>query len=133
MYFCFIDYYKTFDCVDHNKLGKVLREIGIPDHHIKKQRHTLPTKICLVKTMVFPVVMYGCDSWSIKKAKCLRIDAFELWCWRRLLRVPWIARSPNQSIHPKGSQSWIFIGRTDAGAEAPILWPPDVKSCCCCC
>ena len=58
----------------------------------------MPTKVCLVKAMVFPVVMYGCESWTVKKAECRRIDAFELWCWRRLLRVPWTARRPNQSI-----------------------------------
>ena len=58
----------------------------------------MPTKVCLVKTMVFPVVMYGCDSWTVKKAECQRIDAFELWCWRRLLRDPWTARRSNQSI-----------------------------------
>ena len=66
--------------------------------HIKKQRFTLPTNVCLVKAMVFPVVMYGCESWTIKKAECRRIDAFELWCWRRLLRVLWTARRSNQSI-----------------------------------
>ena len=65
--------------------------------HIKKQRH-LSTKVRLVKAMVFPVVMYGYESWTIKKAECRRIDAFELWCWRRLLRVPWTARRPNQPI-----------------------------------
>ena len=69
-----------------------------PRQHIKKQRHTLPTKVRLVKAMVFPVVMYGCASWTIKKAEHRRSEAFELWCWRRLLRVPWIARRPNQSI-----------------------------------
>ena len=69
-----------------------------PIQHIKKQRHSLPTKVHLVKAMVFPVVMYGCESWTIKKAKCRRIDAFELWCWRRLLRVPWTARRSNQYI-----------------------------------
>ena len=66
--------------------------------HIKKQRRYLPTKVHLVKTMVFPVVMYGCKSWTIKKAECRRTDAFELWCWRRLLRVRWTARRSNQSI-----------------------------------
>ena len=81
---------------------------------------TLPTKVHLVKAMVFSVVMYGCESWTIKKAERRRIDAFELWYWRRLLRVPWTARRSNQS--------WIFIGRTDAEAESPILWPPDVKN-----
>ena len=78
---------------------------------------TLPTKVRLVKAVVFPVVMYGCDSWTIKKAECQSIDAFELWCWRRPLRVPWTARRSNQSIL-KGNQSQIFTGKTDAEAEA---------------
>ena len=69
-----------------------------PRQHIEQQRHYLSTKVHLVKAMVFPVVMYGCESWTIKKAECPRIDAFELWCWRRLLRVPWTARRSNQSI-----------------------------------
>ena len=69
--------------------------------------------------MVFPVVMYGCESWTMKKAERRRIDAFELWCWRRLLRVPWTAG---------GDQSQVFIGRTDAEAETLVLWPPDAKS-----
>ena len=64
----------------------------------KSRDITLPTKFCLVKAMIFPMVMYGCESWTVKKAECLRIDIFELWCWRRLLRVPWIARRSNQSI-----------------------------------
>ena len=68
------------------------------DSILKSRDITLPTKVCLVKSMVFPVVMYGCDSWTIKKAECQRIDAFELWCWRRLLRVPWTARRSNQFI-----------------------------------
>ena len=85
----------------------------------------LPTKVRLVKTMVFPGVMYGCESWTRKKAEHLRIDAFELWCWRRLSRVPWAARRSN---HSKGNQSWAFIGRTCFEAETPILWPPDGKS-----
>ena len=70
--------------------------------------------------------MYGCESWTIKKAEHWRIDAFELWCWKRLLRVPWTARRSNQS--PKGDQSWVFNGRTDVEAETPILSPPDAKS-----
>ena len=86
------------------------------------------TNVHLVKAMVFPVVMYGCEIWTIKKAECHRIDVFEPWCWRSLLRVPWTARRWYQSIHPKGDQSWIFIGRTDVEAETPILWPPDVKN-----
>ena len=69
-----------------------------PTEHIKKQRHYFATKVCLVKAMVFPVVMYGCDSWTIKKAKHQRIDAFELWCWRRLLGAHWTARRSNQFI-----------------------------------
>ena len=69
-----------------------------PRQHIKKQRHYFATKVHLVKAMVFPVVMYGCESWTIKIAECQRIDAFELWCWRRLLRVPWTAGRSNQSI-----------------------------------
>ena len=69
-----------------------------PDSMLKNRVITLPTKVCLVKAMVFPVVMYGYESWAMKKAECQRIDAFELWCWRRLLRVPWTARRSNQSI-----------------------------------
>ena len=68
------------------------------DSIFKSRDITLPAKVCLVKAMVFPVVMYGCESWTVKKAECRRIDAFELWCWRRLLRVPWTARKSNQSI-----------------------------------
>ena len=69
-----------------------------PRQHIKNRDITCPTKVHLVKAMVFPVVMYGCESWTVKKAECRRVDAFELWCWRRLLRVPWSARRSNQSI-----------------------------------
>ena len=97
------------------------------DNILKSRDIALPTKVCLVKAMVFPVVMYGCESWTVKKAECWRIDAFEQWCWRRLLRVPWTARRFNQSIL-KENQYWIFIRRTDAEAGAPILWPPDVRS-----
>ena len=77
--------------------------------------------------MVFPVVMHRCESWTIEKDEHQRIDAFELQCWWRLLRVPWTAKR-FQPVNPKGNQPWIFIGRTDAEAEAPILWPPDGKS-----
>ena len=84
------------------------------------------TKVHLVKAMVFPVVMYGCENWTVKKAECQRIDAFELWCWRTL-ESP-LECKEIKPIHPKGDQSWVFIGRTDAEAEAPVLWPPDVKS-----
>ena len=99
------------------------------DSILKSGDITLPTKVCLVKAMVFPVVMYGCESWTIKKVECRRTNVFELWCWRRLLRAPWVARRSNQSFVKEISQSWIFIGRTDAKAEVPILWPPDVKNC----
>ena len=68
------------------------------DSILKSRDITLPTKVCLVKAVVFPIVVYGCESWTIKKAECRRIDAFELWCWRRLFRVPWTARRPNQPI-----------------------------------
>ena len=88
------------------------------DSIFKSRDITLSTKVRLVKAMVFPVVMYGCESWTIKKAECRRIDAFELWCWRRLFRVPWTARS-NQSILKEISP--------DAEAEAPILWLPDAN------
>ena len=88
---------------------------------------TLPTKVCLVKAMVFLVVMYGCESWTVKKAEHQRIDAFELWCWKRLFDSPLDCKEI-QPVHPKGDQSWVFIGRTDAEAKIPILWPPDAKS-----
>ena len=81
------------------------------DSILKSSDITLPTKFRLVKAMVFPVVMYGCENWIIKKAECRRINAFELWCWKRLLRV-----------NRKGNQSWIFIGIIDVEAEIPILW-----------
>ena len=76
--------------------------------------------------MVFPVVMYECEIWTIKKAECRRIDAFELWCWRRLLSL--LDSKEIQPVHPKGNQSWLFIGRTDAEAETSVLWPPDAKN-----
>ena len=88
-------------------------------------RSTLLTKVHLVKAIVFPVAMYGGESWTIKKAEHQRIDAFELWCWRRLLRGPWTARRSNQSILKEINP---FTGKTDAEAEAPILWPLDAKS-----
>ena len=97
------------------------------DSILKSRDITLPKKIHLVKAMVFPVVMHGCESWTVKKAERQRIDAFELWCWRRLLRVPWTARR-SKPVHSKGDQSWVFIGRTDNEAETPIFWPPHAKS-----
>ena len=93
------------------------------DSILKSRDIILPTKIHLVNAMVFPVVMYGCESQTIKKAERQRIDAFELWCWRRLLRVTWTARRSDQSILKE-----IFIERTDTEAETPILWPPNAKN-----
>ena len=125
------------------------------DSIFKSRDITLPTKVRLVKAMVFMVVMYGCESWTVKKAEHQRIDAFELWCWRRLLdckeMLSWTARRCSvehqridtfelwcwrrlldckemQPVHSKGDQSWVFFGRTDAETETPILWPPHVKS-----
>ena len=86
---------------------------------------TLPTKVRLVKAMVFPVVMYECESWTVKKAEHQRIDAFELWCWRRLLSP--LDCKEIQPVHSEGDQSWVFLGRTDAKAETPILWPPHAE------
>ena len=106
-------------------LGKKL--MTNPDSALKSTDTTQLTKVCLVKTVDFPVVVYKCESWTIRKAEYQRIDAFELWCWRRLLRVPWTAKRSNQSIL-KENKSWIFIGKTDAEAETPILWPPDAKN-----
>ena len=80
------------------------------DSILKSRDIILPTKFCLVKAVVFPVVMYGCESWTIKKAECQRIDAFELWCWKRLLRVPWTARRPNQSILKEISPEYSLEG-----------------------
>ena len=97
------------------------------DSILKSRDITLPTKVRLVKAMVFPLVMYGCESWTVKNTEHRRIDAFELWCWRRLLKSPLDCKEI-QPVHPKGDQSWVFIGRTDAEAETPILWPPHAKS-----
>ena len=112
---------------DCNHEIKKWREVMTNLNSILKSRDiTLPTKVRLVKAMVFPGVVYGCESWTIKKAERQRIDAFELWCC-------WSLESPLdckeiQPVHPEGDQSWVFIGRTDAEAETPILWPPDVKN-----
>ena len=97
------------------------------DGMLKSRDITLPTKVHLVKAMVFLVVMYGCKSWTVKKAERQSIDAFELWCWRRLLRVSWTARRSNESILNEISPGCSF-GRTDAEAETPVLWPPHAKS-----
>ena len=91
---------------------------------LKSRDISLPTKVCIVKAMFVPVVMYKCESWAIKKAECWRIDAFELWCWRRLLSL--LHCKEIKPVNPKGNQPWIFIGKT--GDEAPIFLPLDVKS-----
>ena len=95
------------------------------DSILKSRDITLPTKVHILKAMVFPVVMYGCESWAIMKAQCRRIDAFKLQCWRRLLRVPWTTRRSNQSILKEINSEYSLKG-TDA--EAPIFWPHDAKS-----
>ena len=107
----------SFPSFQTTKLDRILKSRGI----------TLPTKVHLVKVMVFPIVMYRCESWTIKKAEHQRIDAFELWYLEKTLESPLDCKEI-QPVHPKGNQSWIFIGRTDAEAETPILWPPHTKS-----
>ena len=97
------------------------------DSILKSRDITLSTKVRLIKAMVFPVVMNRCESWTINKAEHQRIDAFELWCWRRLLRVLWTARRSKQSILKEISPG-CSIGRTYVEAKTPILWPPDAKS-----
>ena len=100
------------------------------DSILKSRDITLPTMVCLVKAMVFPVVMYGCASWTVKKAECWRIDAFELWCFwtvEKTLESPLDCKEI-QPVHSKGDQSWVFFGKTDAEAETLGLWPPHAKS-----
>ena len=97
------------------------------DSILKSRDITLPTKVHLVKAMVFPVVTYGCESWTIKKVEHWRNDAFELWCWRRSFECPLDCKEIN-AVNRKGSQSWLFFERTAAEAETPILWPPDGKN-----
>ena len=97
------------------------------DNILKSRDNTLPTKVHLVKAMVFPVVTYGCESWTIEKAECWRIDAFELWYWRRLLRVPWTARRSNQSILKEISPEYSLAGLM-LKLKVQILWPPEAKN-----
>ena len=97
------------------------------DSILKNKDITLSTKVHLVKAMVFPVVMYGCESWIIKKAEHQRIDAFELWCLEKTLESPLDCKEI-QPVHSKGDQPWVFFGRTDAKGETPVLWPPHAKS-----
>ena len=122
------DFTADGDCsheIRHLLLGrKVMTNL---DSIFKNRDITLPTKVRLVKAMVFPVVMYGCESWTVKKAERRTIDAFELWCWRRLLKSP-LDCEEIQPVHSEGDQPWDFFGRTDAKAETPVLWPPHAKS-----
>ena len=116
------------DCRHEIKRCLLLGRKAMPNLEsvLKSRDITLSTKVHIVKAMVFPVVMYGCESWTIKKAECQTIDAFELWCWRD----SWgsLGLQGVQTSHPKGNKFWIYIGGTDAEAEAAILWPPDTKS-----
>ena len=96
------------------------------DSMLKSRDITLPTKVHLVKAMVFPVVMYGCESWTVKKAEHRRIDAFELW-YEKTLESPLDCKEI-QPVHSEGDQPWDFFGRNDAKAEPPVLWPPNAKS-----
>ena len=98
----------------------------ILDSIFKSRDTTLPTNFHLVMAMVFPVVVYGCESWTVKKAECRKIDVFELWCWRRRLSL--LGCKEIQSVHSEGDQPWDFFGGTDAEAETPVLWPPHAKS-----
>ena len=97
------------------------------DSILKSRDITLPTKVRLVQAIVFPVVMYGCESWTVKKAEHRRIDAFELWCWEKPLESPLDCKEI-QPVHSEGDQPWDFFGRNDARAEIPVLLPPHAKS-----
>ena len=96
--------------------------------HIKKQRHYFANRGPSSQGCGFSHIMHECESWTLKQAVHQRIDAFELRCWRRLMRVSLLDCKEIQPVHPNGDQSWVFIGRTDAEAETPILWLPDAKS-----
>ena len=117
------------DCSHEIKKHLFLRRKAMKnvDSVLKSREITLPTKVCLVKAMVFPVIMYGRESWTIKKAERQRTDAFKLWCWRRFLRVPWTAKRSNRSIlkeiNPEYSSEGLMLK-----LEAPLLCPPDVKT-----
>ena len=116
------------DCSHEMKRHLFLLRKAITNQNrtLKSRDIAFPRKVCLVKAMDFPVVIYGCKSWTIKKAECQRIDAFELWCWRTLLSP--LDCKEIQPVHSEGDQPWDFFGRTDAKAETPVLWPPHAKS-----
>ena len=109
----------------HLLLGR--KAITNLDSILKSKDITLPTMVCLIKTMVFPVVTYGCESWTTKKSEHQRTDAFKLWCWRRLLKVPWTARRSNQSLPKEICPEYLLEGLM-MKLKAPILWPPDSKN-----
>ena len=123
--FIFLDSKITTDDDCSHEIKRCLllgrKDVTNLDSILKSRKITLPTKVHLVKAMVCPVVMYGYDSWPLKRAEHQRIGAFKLWYWRRLLRVPWAARRSNQPVHSKGNQPWMFFGRNDAKAETPVL------------
>ena len=115
------------DCSHEIKRRLLLKKsYDQPRQHIEKLRHYFANKGPSSQSYVFLVVMYGCESWTIKKAECWKIDAFELWCWRKTLESPLDYKI--QPVNPKENQSWIFIGKTDADTETLILWPPDAKN-----
>ena len=116
------------DCSHEIKRHLLLERKAITnlDSILKSRDITLPTKVRLVKAMVFPVVMHGCENWTIKKAECRRIDAFELWCWRRLENP--LDCKEIQPVHSEGDQHGDFFGRNDAKAETLVLLPPDAKN-----
>ena len=125
-FFFWFQNYCNGNCSHEIKRCLLLRRETIAnlDHILKSRDITLLTKIRIVKAMVFPVVMYGCESWTIKMAG--RINTFELWYWRKLESD--LDSKEFKPVNPEGNQPWIFTERTDAEVEAPILWPPDVKS-----
>ena len=129
LYFLGLQITEDSDCSheikSHLLLGR--KAMTNQDSILKSRDITFPTKIHLVKAMVFPVVMHGCESWIMKKAECQRIDDFWTVVLEKTLESP-LGCKEIQSVHPKGNQPWIFIGRTDVEAETPILWPPDAKS-----
>ena len=128
--FIFLDFkvIRDGDCTHEMKRRLLLRRKAMTnlDSILKSRDITLLIKVHIVKAMVFPVVVYGCESWTVKKAECQRLDAFELWCWRRPLRVPWTARRSNQSILKEISPEYSLEGQIRR--MDPILWPPDAKS-----
>ena len=127
----FLDSKITADCDWSHEIKRCLllgrKVMTNLDSILKSRDIALPTTVHPVKAMVFPVVMYGCEIWTVKKAEYQRIDAFELWFLEKILESP-LDSKEIQPVHPKGSQSWIFIGRTDAKVETPILWSPDAKN-----